>query len=459
MRFIITWIILFIGLWSKAQTKELTYLQFMEVVRQNHPLMMKANQVVNAANANFLMARGEFDPKIEGDFNQKEFSNKKYYSLINAGLKVPTWLGINLNAGYDQSYGDYISAMDYTPSNGLVYAGVEIPLGQGLFFDKRRSAFRKAEFYQEMSSYDRDLLVNELIFEVSVDYWNWFEQHHQLLAVNDLLEKSKIRLENVKTSALKGDKPYIDTLEATIQYQNFLNAQMEIEMLEKNARAFLGVHLWADGIIPLELEDTTIPESISNLTIVNYYNEFQDDSIIQNHPKLVNSRIKMEIQEIDLRMSKELLKPKVNLKYNLLNEPIGGDYVGFNPNDYKFGLDVSIPLFLRNARGNVQRSKAELLMAEYDMQLTEQQLEAKFVATLNKSQTSVNQVNLLRQNMDNYSDLVEAERKLYQIGESSLMMLNYREIAYLETKLKWVQKMSSAKIAEIEILYALGKLQ
>ncbi|CAG5078774.1 TolC family protein [Parvicella tangerina] len=451
------WLPLF--LFAQPESGEvMSYEQFIGVVKQHHPVMIQANEIYNSAEGALLESRGGFDPVLKGDLQQKEYEGTRYFQLSEAGLVVPTWIGANIKLGYTQSIGDYINVMDKLPSNGLVFAGVELPLGQGLFYDKRRAAVDKAKLYVAMAGAERSLLVNDVIYQASMDYWEWFEKHHQVLAVDNLLKKSAERLKNIKRSAELGDKPYVDTLEASIQFQNFQSLYMDLKMAEENARAYVNIHLWADGILPLELDTSSIPEQLNRATLDMSVWQMANDTLIANHPKLNTKQFKIDINEVELRLAREYLKPKLNINYNVLNEPVGGDLVGFNPNDYKFGVGVAVPLFLRSSRGQIQKQKAELQIAKADYEWTREQLRAKLVATVNKSKNSVAQAQLLSEVVVNYRNLVNAERKLFEIGESSLMMLNYREIALLESEIKWIEKISKSKVAEIQILYAIGQL-
>lgn len=451
-------IVVSFGFLAQNTAKALDYDEFISIVKQHHPIFIQAQERFRAAEGILMESKGAFDPEIKGSFQQKEFDDKRYFQLSEAGLVVPTWIGANFKLGYSQSIGDYVSAMNNHPANGLVFAGVELPVGQGLFYDKRRAAVDKAKIYLELAGAERSLLENDIIYQASRDYWEWFRTFHQLIAINGLLTKSNERLNNIKRSAELGDKPFIDTLEASIQYQNFQSLYMDLETAERNTRAYVNVHLWADGLVPLELDGTTIPEALDESSLDLSVWEMASDTLISNHPKLQSQRFKVDINSVELRVAKEYLKPKLNVNYNLLNEPVGGDIVGFNPNDYKFGVELAIPIFLRSSRGQVQKEKAEFVIAQAEYEWTKEQLKAKLISTVNYSKNAVNQARLLSEVVLNYRNLVKAERKLFEIGESSLMLLNYREIALMESEIKWIDKISKSRLAEIEILYAIGQL-
>jgi hypothetical protein len=58
---------LLFGLFANGQnpaSKELTYNEFIGYVKKFHPLVKNANLEINKAQANLMIARGGFDPKI-----------------------------------------------------------------------------------------------------------------------------------------------------------------------------------------------------------------------------------------------------------------------------------------------------------------------------------------------------------------------------------------------------------
>jgi len=79
---------------SKEFSSTLTYQEYIGYVKKHHPVMKQANLTLSKGEANLLKSRGGFDPKIEIDYNTKEFKDTEYYNLLNATFKIPTWYGI-----------------------------------------------------------------------------------------------------------------------------------------------------------------------------------------------------------------------------------------------------------------------------------------------------------------------------------------------------------------------------
>ena len=65
--------------WSQNMATDsiLTLDAYLGYVKQFHPLVKQANLEVSQAQAGIIAARGGFDPKIEVDYENKQFKKKK----------------------------------------------------------------------------------------------------------------------------------------------------------------------------------------------------------------------------------------------------------------------------------------------------------------------------------------------------------------------------------------------
>jgi hypothetical protein len=71
---------------------------FLLQLKENHPLAMVAQNDVLIADQVIKLAKGSFDPRIIGDFDQKYYDGTTYYSTLSTGVKIPTRLGWTINA-------------------------------------------------------------------------------------------------------------------------------------------------------------------------------------------------------------------------------------------------------------------------------------------------------------------------------------------------------------------------
>jgi outer membrane protein TolC len=458
---------------QENNSSELSFEKFMQVVRQHHPVALQSELQPEFGTATLRIARGAFDPKAFGDLNQKYFDGSNYFSLLDAGLKVPTWFGIELKSGFEQNQGSYLNPENRNPDSGLWYAGISVPLGQGLFIDERRAELRKAKLFNEGSEIQRQFMMNELVYDASKAYWSWFNSYHSNRVMVEAIELAEVRFQAVVRSAELGDRPFIDTLEASIQLQQrqqqFLQAQLDLQ----NSRALLEVFLWADGIIPLELEETTVPEQALEALIISetnlprigpngeLFNFNEMDSLLVTHPEMLLSNLKIETLEVEARLKRELLKPSLDLQYNALSQPIGGDpLAAYSINNYKWGVHFAMPIFLRKERGSLALTELKINESRMDLELKRAELKFKATTALNTWQNTRSQFQLYFRTAGDFRLLFEAEQQLFFGGESSLFMLNARETAFINAQLKVLEIMEKNKkaLAEVNYTFAIGNM-
>lgn len=443
---------------AKSQDEIFSYSDFILRVSKEHPIAQQANLKLQEADAIALKYRAGFDPKIAADLAQKYYDGKQYYSHLDAGLKVPTWFGLSFQGGYNQTGGTYLNPELNTPDNGLVYAGITWNLGEGLFFDERRLGFRQAELYRNSTQIDREIILNKLLFEASLDYWAWFVSYHQYKVYENAVQVAEERYRGVVNAVILGDRPPIDSTEAVIQVQNRKILLAESNQNLYNARLKLSVHLWDKGIVPLELDSTAIPENVdlslsSQLSLEN----FKLDSILSN-PIIEQKRLKIQALELERRWAAEQLKPNLDLKYNLLSEPISGG-PNLNYNDYNWGLSFSMPIFVRKERAQLALSKIVLQEQELDLNWKSESLKVKVLQSMEKWRTSHLQNGIYSKTVNDYEQLWNAETTLFNSGESSLFMVNSRETKFLNAEIKYIEMLAKNRMYQAETLYLLFKLE
>ena len=63
---------------SQNRRDTLNFEQYLQIVKAHHPFMQRAGLLPLQAEANLMMARGGFDPKVFADVSQKYFQGDQY---------------------------------------------------------------------------------------------------------------------------------------------------------------------------------------------------------------------------------------------------------------------------------------------------------------------------------------------------------------------------------------------
>ena len=226
----------------------------------------------------------------------------------------------------------------------------------------------------------------------------------------------------------------------------------------ENASALISVYLWLEGVTPLEIAEGTIP-AFQEATGVPIDEQFlgEIEELIEQHPELRRSGLKVDQLEIDRRWSREQLKPELNLKYNVLTESIDKiPSAEYSLNNYNFGLEFEMPLFLRKERGKVKLANLKIVDARLDLDNYRANLKYKARAALNEWKTSNQQLEIYRQTVENTRRLLEGERRMFRAGESSLFMVNSRQMSYINAQNKFFESISKNRIARLKTFYRFG---
>lgn len=425
------YVFLFASIYSFGQNTiptEFTYNEFLGQVKKFHPLVKTADLEISAAQANLLRARGSFDPKIEVDFSKKQFKDSEYYSLLNSSFKIPTWYGIEVKAGFDNSEGVFLNPENTMPNQGLTSLGISVPLGQGLFINQRMADLRKAKIQVRLSQAERKLNAIAVLYDASVAYFNWKRSYNEVKLYENYATNAKVRFEGVQSLIEQGDKPAIDSTEAGIILKNRLLSLEDANLKLAKAKLELANFLWLENSIPLELSDLLVPEARLENTIqetLRTNDLLNGDSSITNHPKINALQSKVDILTVDRKLKSNNLLPKIDLGYTYLSEPNAFDNYRFE--DYKVGMNFYFPLFLRKERGDLKIAKFKVQESKFALELEKVQLTNKIKAQKTEIQSLQKQRVFIKSLVTDNTTMLTSEERLFSFGESSMFLINSRE--------------------------------
>ena len=421
-------IILFsLGIFSQTKTKELSFEEYLGFVKKFHPMVKTANLEISKAQANLMMSRGAFDPKIEVDFAKKQFKDKEYYSILNSSFKIPTWYGIELKAGFDNNEGVYLNPENTVPNQGLTSLGVNIPLGQGLLINQRMADLRKAKIQMQLSQSERKLNAIEVLHDASIAYFNWKKTFDETQLYQNYLNNAKIRFKGIKSLIEQGDKPAIDSVEAKIILKSRLLSLEDANLKLTKSRLELSNFLWLENNIPLELASDIIPEKnlISSIQNTLKTSDLNADFTLNNHPKINALENKIAILDVERKLKANLLLPKIDIGYSYLSEP--GYIDNYKVENYKIALNFTYPLFLRKERGNLKIAKYKLQETKFALDLEKVQLSNKIASQKAEITSLLKQKNYVLDLVNDNNIMLNSEERLFSFGESSLFLINTRE--------------------------------
>ncbi len=426
---------------SDSLENVLRFDEYLGYVKKFHPIVKQANLVIDESQAKLLKSRGAFDPKIDVDYDKKRLKGTEYWDQLNATFKVPTWFGVELKASFEENTGDFLNPENFIPDGGLYSAGVSVPVLRGLLINDRMASLKQAKLFREQAKVDRDIYVNNILFEASKVYFKWLKSYNELKLFENFLVNAEQRYRGVVRGVELGENAQIDATEARIALNSrkLSLEQSRVKLLKASLE--LSTFLWLDNNIPVELQPNVIPDVDTEPIVDTTFNLDQlrsQEVIIDAHPKLQSLDFKRQSLNVERRLKANMLLPRVDLEYNFLTETpdIGRS---FNTQDYKGGFKISTPLFLRKERGDLKLAKIKLSDTEFEIDATRVNLQNKINGLKQELDSYVTQNEITVQMVGDYQQMLKAEERKFQLGESSLFLVNSRESKLIEGQLKAIE--------------------
>ena len=98
------------------------------------------------------------------------------------------------------------------------------------------------------------------------------------------------------------------------------------------------------------------------------------------------------------------------------------------------GLQFEFPIFIRKERAKQKQINLKLQSNQIDLESKIVGLAFKATAAKNQFETTMDQIRLYRQTVEDCGTLLEVERRLFNGGESSLFIINSRESGFINVE-------------------------
>lgn len=461
----------FVALLGKAQVPDtvqadsstLSLSEVLKLTLAYHPIVKQANLLETQAEANMRQARGGFDPKLSLDYQLKDFKETEYYNLLTTSLKVPTRIGIDPKVEFSKNQGDFVNPENFISdqtANEQIAVGINVPIGKGLFYDERRNVIQRAEAFSDIALAEQTKETNKILFTVAKDYWTWYQAYQKQLLLRQAIVLAQNLFDRTLIDFQFGEAAMVDTLQAKINFQkrtvDYQKALLDYEL----SKLQLARHLWSETLQPLELRNTVIPDSVTTfLTPANGDLKEGIDFAMANHPDINKLEGKRGQLDADLRWAKESLKPQVDLSYSLIDAPVDPDFnskgIEFGEN-YKMGVDFSIPLLLRKERGKLQLTKLKIQDNEFELAQNQIEIRNGVVGAYTQSVTFQNLLNQYAGVSENYRRLLQAEIINLENGETDVFKLNIQQDKYIESQSDYIDAFTKWEKSKAAYFYSTG---
>ena len=114
------------------------------------------------------------------------------------------------------------------------------------------------------------------------------------------------------------------------------------------------------------------------------------------------------------------------------------------------------PLLWRKSRGALGLANAKIDFKQYSRNLKEIELRTKLEAEINSLEVVGTQITIFSQNITSLEMLLNGEMRRFEIGESSLFLVNAREVSLFSSRLTLNDLVSKRRINFAKTRFAAG---
>ena len=422
-----------------ADTLMLSLDRFLERVRVTHPLARQADLTERQVRADAQAARGAFDPYVAAKWDVKRFKGIGYYDELDAQVVVPTPWGLDFKVGWERAAGQIINPERATPNNGLISAGISLPIGPRIITDERRTALRQAELAESAAEAEREGAIVRLLQGAARDWGAWYEAEARAEIARDGVALARFRFEATRRRVGAGDAAAIDSVEALAELERRLVAESEARASAASARLTVVGYLWTRDGAPETPTSALRPADpfVGGGMTMPVIGDAAIARAVAAHPSVQTARARYLQADAQRRLVATQVLPSASVEVSALAAGRSlGDLPGLDAieDEHKAGASLKVPLLMRRELGRWRAAtqRAQVLGWERDRVQRDVRLavERALVDLRAVDEQAERQARVVRAT----EALLAAEVRRFEIGESSLLIVNLRERALLDER-------------------------
>ena len=117
-----------------------------------------------------------------------------------------------------------------------------------------------------------------------------------------------------------------------------------------------------------------------------------------------------------------------------------------------------MPILLRKERSGLAITRLKMANTTLEMSQKQRELAAKVDISRTEWLSFLKQVEFQQLSVNRMQQVTEAERALFALGESSLFLVNAREITFWQSQTKVIESMAKSVKAALGVRYYQGQL-
>lgn len=426
---------------APAQPTSLTLDIVLESSLRHFPQVLAATEKIRAQAGKQLAAEGAFDLRLENDSYAR--TSGFYDGRITDTRLVKPLPGWNtrLYGGYRVSDGEFPIYEDesFTNDGGEFKLGVVFSLLRDRDFDERRFAVRDTSLALAQTEIEARLTQIRVQHAATHAYLGWLAAGRALGIYRDLLALAEARQAGLEERVRDGDLARVYLNENQQYILKRRGRVAEAERTLANAANGLALYLRDSSGQPQPPPPATRPGRWPDLGHVDTAAlEATIAATLEVRPELGLVAADVERERIRLALGENALKTRLDLNLETSRD-IGDGSRTREGTDSLVRLDITVPLERRTGRGRVAEARANLSRLELDRQLLNERIAVEVRNIANDIKAAERFVALATLEVEQAAILEEAERERFADGASDFFVVNLREEASADARVRRIE--------------------
>lgn len=445
-----------------ANTYELHVSKIESSINSCYPKIL--NAVIQQELNQGKVQKGEapFDFRLDADALQRQGStyNTTYQKIAIEkrfyGSPISAYAGYDISGGYTPQY----DSAQITSTLGRQFVGLKMNLLSGFTMDEERLNLYNSMLDKEKSDYELDLSKLLVKTEAIKAYMSWLVAGAELEAYQKLLHIAETRQSALEKRYKNGDLAEISIKE---NYNNVLKRKIKVASAKdyfNKASQYLSLYYRDQRCNIITPGENLLPKKMPEVNKIPQQPITDEvNNAVKNRPefKIIQTQLQQIINQ--QKLAGNYLLPKLNLsvQYNQNNSDTAtSSYFQLNQQEAVGKLNFSLPLERSYGKGMDKETEASYRKLLNDRQLLLDQLKSQLETLHYSVDATASQVDMSKTENKLATDLLSAENRRIQNGDSNFFMLNLREDNAINSYLTYINVISSNYQALIEYNFLTG---
>ncbi|MFO0613432.1 MAG: TolC family protein [Polyangiaceae bacterium] len=411
---------------------------------------------IDQAEGELLSAEGAFDPTFRATGNFTPQSGYPSWQ-VNTVIEQPTPLwGASLFAGYRVGLGDYPVYDEKLATNqyGEIRAGLRVPLLRDGPIDRRRASIDRAELGVDVAKLGLEQQILEASRLAGLRYWDWAAAGERANLVADWVDVAERRDQQLRSRAEAGDAPDIDVVE---NERSLLQRRAQsIQATRSLEQAAIDLSIYyrrsTGPVVPVREQlpgalPSPAPPSSKPLAV---------DDALAARPEVKRLYAQRGQAEIELDLAINQSWPALDIT--------AATSADFGPEDnkravpvFEVGVVLEVPFIQRREQGRIAAQRSAMRRVDQQALTQADRIAAEVRDAESAIARAYERFQLLEREVALAVQLEEAERRRFELGETTLLFVNTREQSTVEARLRLVDAKLDYQRALVQLRFAMGE--